>query len=126
MRHASTAERLLCAQIHPLRLAVSAVTGAIGLYLLSRQMLVIGIVLAVAPTVIACIWLMRGTEIHKRGASDASRYVRRWMTPFAYAERLAGFALMCLAAWSHSYPLMAFGFALIAHAWTAGLLIGKR
>lgn len=126
MPSSTNAKRLLFAQIHPIRVAVTAVSGSAALLLFSRHYLTAGAATAAFPTVAACLWLAKYGDLEALRRSSSGKYVCRWMTPFAYAERVVGFALMCTAAWLRSYPLMAFGTALVVHAWTAGLLIGRR
>jgi hypothetical protein len=120
------AERALYHQIHPAKIVTDVASALASLFLFSSHALVAGIAIAFLPPVAASVWLILRADLGPYKRSAFGKYVRKWMTPGAQARRMGGFGLMAWAAWTHSYPLMAFGVAIIVHAWAAGLLIGRR
>lgn len=119
-------ERILYHQIHPAKLVTDIASALAALLLLSSHALAAGLAVALLPPVAVSVWLVRRGELTSQKRSDFGKYVRKWMTPGAQGRRLAGFGAMAYAAWTHSYPLMAFGVALVVHAWTAGLLLRRK
>jgi hypothetical protein len=87
------AERVLCHQIHPLKLFTDRATAII------REV---------------------DQGPYRRGPMGA--YLRRSMTPAAQGLRLFGAGLAFLAAWDHVSALMFAGLALVAACWADGLV----
>jgi hypothetical protein len=126
MPAATPAEKLFYHQAHPVRLALATVSGIASLYLLSRHWFALAALAFVVPSFAFAAWYVRHGDADALRKSRAGKYLRKWMTPGAHAQRAIGFALMCYAAWTGSYPLMAFGAACLLHAWFVGVLLGRR
>ena len=118
-------ERALYHQIHPAKLAVDAAAGVSAVLALSQGWFVSGVAVAVAVPAAASFAVLQRADLERLKHSRFGAYVRKFMTPAAQFQRIAGFGVLSAAAWVHSYLLGVFGAALIIHAWTQGLLIPR-
>ncbi|HTK04849.1 MAG TPA: hypothetical protein VL500_04655 [Candidatus Eisenbacteria bacterium] len=125
LRSMNAKERRLYHQIHPAKLAADTGSGIAAVILLANGQAVIGLALAIVVPVAATFALLRYADLEPQKRSRLGAYVKKYMTPAAQIQRLAGFAILCGAAWKGSYLLGVLGAALIVHAWTMGLLIPK-
>ena len=118
-------ERDLYHQINPANLAADIGSGIAAVILLAKGHAIIGLALAIVVPVAATLAVMRYGDLERLKRSPFGAYVKKFMTTSAQVQRLAGFAILCWAAWNGSYLLGVLGAALIVHAWTQGLLIPK-
>lgn len=118
-------ERHLYHQIHPFKMATDLAAGAGAVAALAHGWLVAGIALAVVPAAAASFAVLRHADLERLKRSRLGAYVRKYMTPAAQVQRVAGFGLLSVASWNRSYLTAVFAAALIVHAWTQGLLIPR-
>ncbi|HTM68842.1 MAG TPA: hypothetical protein VL426_06120 [Candidatus Binatia bacterium] len=118
-------EKTLYHQIHPAKLAADLVAGIGAVVLFAKGHPWPALALAVVVPVAATVAVIRYADLEPLKRSRFGAYVKKFMTTSAQVQRLAGFAILCWAAWKGSYLLGVLGAALIVHAWVAGLLIPK-
>jgi hypothetical protein len=114
-------EKTLYHQIHPAKLATDWGSALIALGLFWRQVLLAGIGVAVIPSIIATVVLVRWGDLERLKGSPFGRYVRRYMTRSVELVRLAGMVVMSVGAWYHRPAIIVAGLATILLAWARGL-----
>lgn len=114
-------EKTLYHQTHPAKLATDWGTALIALVLFWRHVLLAGIAVAVIPSIIATVVLVRWGDLEHLKESPFGRYVRRYMTRSVELLRLAGMVVMSIGSWYHRPAVIAAGLATILLAWARGL-----
>ena len=74
------------------------------------------------PPVVASALLLRYARLDGYAVSPIGLYLKRYMTRAVEALRLAGDLAMVLGAWLHQPWAIALGLAVIAAAWSNGLV----
>lgn len=119
-------ERILYHQIHLVKLTADVSAGVYALAAFAHGWLLTGAAVAVVVPAAASFAVLTRADLERLKRSRPGAYVRKFMTPAAQVQRIAGFVVLSAAAWTHSYLLGVFGAALIIHAWTRGLLIPRH
>jgi hypothetical protein len=114
-------ERLLYHQIHPLKLATDWSTAFVALYPTWHHAPLPAAVIAILPSVVVTLALIRFADLEWLKASAFGAYLRRHMTRTVEGVRFAGFGVMLVAAWQHRAWAIALGVAIILLAWAHGL-----
>src|SRR5688572_25611671 len=118
-------ERHLYHQIHPAKLGADLVSGVAAVLLLASGRPVLGLAFGLVVPVTASVVIIRRVDLEAQKRSRFGAYMKKFMTTSAQVQRVAGFGILCWAAWQGSYLSGVLGAALIVHAWTQGLLIPK-
>lgn|SRR5574341_329221 len=115
-------EKTLYHQIHPLKLFTDWSTGFLALYFFWRHDLLIAMAIALIPSIIASLILVRFADLEKYKASAFGKYVGKTMTRAVEAIRFLGYAVMAIGAWIHLAWLIPLGLAMILLAWLRGVI----
>jgi hypothetical protein len=117
----SRREKLLYHQIHPAKLTVDIATSLISTWLAWRHELAIGLVVALLPSVVVTLAMLRWMDLTEQRASRFGRYVAYHMTTRATAMRSLGQVGMWISAWLHAMWGIAAGVLVIVLGWTYSL-----
>jgi hypothetical protein len=120
------ADKVLYHQIHPLKLGTDILASLVSLYFFWEHKLFIGLILHLAPPIIASLAVIYGFDLEPQRQSALGQYVKRTMTHGIEAIRLIGDILMVLGAWFHSIPLIGVGLAIVAAGWLNGVVRFQR
>jgi hypothetical protein len=120
------ADKVLYHQIHPLKLGTDILASLVSLYFFWEHKLFIGLILHLAPPIIASLAVIYGFDLEPQRQSALGQYVKRTMTHGIEAIRLIGDILMVLGAWFHSIPLIRVGLAIVAAGWLNGVVRFQR
>jgi hypothetical protein len=115
-------EKALYHQIHPLKLLTDISAEVISIYFLWQRRLLVGLLVALLPPVVASALIVRLANLEPYRDSAAGAYVKHYMTPAAVALRMLGTCVTHLGAWLRWPTLMGSGYGLILFAWFRGLL----
>jgi hypothetical protein len=116
-------EKALYHQIHPLKLTVDWGTGLIALYFFWQHALIGAPAIAVVPSLIASIVIIRFVKLERYAASRFGRYLRKYLTAAIVVLRFFGYAVMAFGAWYHLIWVVAFGLCIIVFAWLRGVIL---
>ena len=108
------AEKVLYHQIHPAKIATDAIVTIPFLYLLWLHELVLGIIVALAPPLVASTLIIRYVNLDKYKASALGHYVERYMTREMQTLRLAGAIVMAIGAWFADFALLLIPLGLVS------------
>jgi hypothetical protein len=120
------ADKVLYHQIHPLKLGTDILASLVSLYFFWEHKLFIGLILHLAPPIIASLAVIYGFDLESQRQSALGQYVKRTMTHGIEAIRLIGDIIMVLGAWFHSIPLIGVGLAIVAAGWLSGVVRFQR
>jgi len=120
------ADKVLYHQIHPLKLGTDILASLVSLYFFWEHELFIGLILHLAPPIIASLAVIYGFDLEPQRQSALGQYVKRTMTHGVEAIRLIGDIIMVLGAWFHSIPLIGVGLAIVAAGWLSGVVRFQR
>jgi hypothetical protein len=120
-------ERVPYHQVHPLRLATDSGAAIASLDLLFEHDLVLGLIIAVVPSVVVAAGLMRsGDDRHPRQrARRVPASLHDPARPSCPAVRLLGCVISCYAAWQRWPFVVGVAWAVVAPCWSYGLLIER-
>ena len=119
-------EKSLYHQIHPAKLFVDWSTGLIALYFFWQQNLIAALVIAIIPSIIVSLFIVRWVDLENYKQSDFGRYVKRYMTQAMQALRLAGYVVMAMGAWNRVVWLIPLGLLVIVFGWLHGRLVPQN
>ncbi len=119
------AERVLFHQVHPLKLAADIGSTVVAIPLLWSGDTAIGLAVALSVPVVGSAIVLAAADLRGIASSPVGTYLRRFMTPPVQAVRLAMGLVVLWAASLRSAGLVAAAVAVIAVAWSYGLL-GRR
>ncbi len=116
------AEKVLYHQIHPAKVSTDAIVTIPSLYLFWLHELVLGIIVSLAPAIVASALIIRFVNLEKYKASALGHYVERYMTRKMQTLRLAGFIVMAIGAWFADFALLLvpLGVVIILVGWSWG------
>jgi len=120
------ADKVLYHQIHPLKLGKDILAWLVSLYFFWQQKLFIGLILHLAPPIIASLVVIYAFDLDPQRQSAFGQYLRRTMTHAIEAIRLMGDIVMVLGAWFHSVPLIGVGLAIVVAGWLSGVVKIQR
>src|SRR5262249_3529225 len=120
------ADKVLYHQIHPLKLGTDILASLVSLYFFWEHKLFIGLILHLAPPIIASLAVIYGFDLERQRQSALAQYVKRTMTHGNEAIRFVGDIVMVLGAWFHSIPLIGVGFAIVVTGWLSGVVRVQR
>ncbi len=115
-------QRVLYHQIHPLKLFVDWSAGFIALYFAWRRELGITWAIALVPSVLVTIYLIRFADLQKYKDSRFGHYVAKYMGSNMEQIRLLGYAVMLIGAWIHAVWMIPAGLLVIVLAWSRGAI----
>jgi len=116
-------EKSIYHQIHPAKLFIDWSTGLIALYPFWQHLLVMALLIAFVPSILASLIILRFVDLEPYKQTAFGRYVHRYMTRPLEATRFAGYALMALGAWIHAVWVIFVGFLIILLAWLRGIIL---
>jgi hypothetical protein len=122
----SPREKLLYHQIHPLKLAVDFSTSFVSTWLFWRHELVLGLLVAWVPSVLATVAMLRWMDFTRERDSQLGSYIARHMTRLAEAVRFGGQFMAWFGAWFFAGWLVVLGYAIVVVGWTYSLLSRRR
>ncbi len=114
-------QTLLSRQAHPGSVAVGWVFGLLSLIPFWSHNLVLGIILAIGPSLLVSYLLVQFTDVTDYKNSRLGRYLSAHMSTSLQIVRIVGFVLMVLGAWAHDLIVIALGLSLIILAWLNGV-----
>jgi hypothetical protein len=120
------ADKAVYHQIHPLKLGTDILASLVSLYFFWEHKFFIGLILHLAPPIIASLAVIYGFDLEPQRQSALGQYVKRTMTHGIEAIRLIGDIIMVLGAWFHSIPLIGVGLAIVAAGWLSGVVRFQR
>lgn len=130
MHAAQSADRgrsdLVWHQAHPFRVVVDAVSAVVAVWLLWKHHLVLGILVAIVPSLLASAYLLAAARASSYGDWPLTRFFAASLVGPLQLLRLAGLVLAAIAGWYHTWWLVAIGAALYALSWSRGLFAGAR
>ena len=109
-------------QIHPLKLGTDILASLVSLYFFWQHRLLIGLLLHLAPPIIASLVVIHTVDLEPKRQSAFGQYVKRMMTRKIEAIRLSGDIVMILGAWFRSLPLIGAGLAIVIAGWLSGIV----
>jgi hypothetical protein len=119
----SPQEKRLYHQIHPLKLATDISAEIVSLYLFWKHKLLAGMLVILAPPVIASALVMRLANLETYKQSALGRYIRDYMTPSAVAIRILGTVITHVGAWYRKPALIPLGLMMVLLGWLQGKLL---
>ena len=114
-------DRLLYHQIHPLKLATDVATAGVAAFAFWQHELFLGFAIGFGPSVLVTAALLTWANLDRYAASAFGRYVRRFMTRWVEAARLAGLIPLWGGAWTHRPAIIGVGALWILCCWLWGL-----
>ena len=116
------AEKILYHQIHPAKISTDAIVTIPSLYLFWLHELVLGIIVALVPAIVASALIIRFVNLEKYKASAFGHYVSRYMTRTMQTLRLVGFIVMAIGAWFAGLALLLIplGLVIVLLGWSWG------
>ena len=120
------ADKVLYHQIHPLKFGTDIVASLVSLYFFWQHKLFIGLILHLAPPIIASLAVIYAFDLDPQRQSAFGQYLKRTMTHPIEAIRLIGDIVMVLGAWFHSVPLIGAGLAMVVGGWLSGVIRVQR
>ena len=122
----SFADKVLYHQIHPLKLGTDIIASLVSLYFFWQHKLFIGLILHLAPPIIASLAVIYAFDLDPQRQSAFGHYLKRTMTHAIEAIRLMGDIVMVLGAWVHSVSLIGVGSAIVVAGWLSGVVRVQR
>ncbi len=119
-------EKYLYHQVHPFKLAVDIGGAFVVLILLWHHLLAESVAVAIIPSVIASVLLMRYADLEPYRDSSLGRYLAKYMDHRAEALRLLGFLIMAVGAWFNEFWPIGTGLAVVLIGWANGLILPRR
>jgi hypothetical protein len=119
-------DKVLYHQIHPLKLGTDILASLVSLYFFWQHRLVVGLLLHLAPPLIASVVIIYMVDLEPERQSTFGQYVKKMMTHKIEAIRLGGDVVMVLGAWSRSLPLIGVGLAIVIAGWLSGSVWTQR
>jgi len=116
-------EKALYHQIHPVKLAVDALSALAAVALLWRHALAPGLIVGLMPPAIASLALIQTVDLERWKRSALGHYLERHMSWPMVMLRLAGFVVMLAAAWFHLAAILFAGLVAILYAWLRGAIV---
>jgi len=120
------ANKVLYHQIHPLKLGTDILASLVSLYFFWQHKLFIGLILHLAPPIIASLAVIYAFDLGPQRQSAFGQYLKRTMTHAIEAIRLMGDIVMVLGAWFHSVPLIGVVLAIVVAGWLSGVVRAQR
>jgi hypothetical protein len=120
------ADKVLYHQIHPLKLGTDILASLVSLYFFWQHRLVVGLLLHLAPPLIASVVIIYMVDLEPQRQSTFGQYVKKMMTHKIEAIRLGGDLVMVLGARSRSLPLIGVGLAIVIAGWLSGSVWTQR
>jgi len=114
------ADKVLYHQIHPLKLGTDILASLVSLYFFWQHKLLIGLVLHIAPPIVASLLVICLIDLEPQRQSTFGQYVKRMMTHRIEAIRLGGDVVTIFGAWYRSLPLIGIGLFIVIAAWLSG------
>ena len=115
-------EKSLYQQIHPIKLLTDISAGLLSLYIFWQHDIILGLLVAFVPSVVATVLLMRFVDLEKLKRSGFGEYVSKYMTSSMQALRLVGNFVMILGAWFHIAWIILVGLIMILFGWLRGVI----
>jgi hypothetical protein len=109
-------------EIHPVKLATDISTAALAVYLFWQHSLISGIIVAIVPSVIVTLIIIKWVPLEGYRRSALGRYIDRYMTSAMRLLRLTGLVAMVIGAWYHVAVLIPLGLVVILLGWLRGIL----
>jgi hypothetical protein len=109
-------------QIHPVKLATDISTAVVAVLLFWQHALLSGIIMAIVPSVIVTIIIIKWVPLEGCRHSVLGRYIDRYMTSAMRLLRLGGLIVMVIGAWYHVSVLIPLGLVVILLGWLRGIL----
>ena len=120
-------EKRLYHQIHPVKLFTDISTAVVSVFLLWMHMLAPAIVLAIVPSVIVSVLIMKTADLDHYKNSRFGRYALTYMdSRFVDTARFSGFILTAFGGRYQSVALICIGAAVIIICWIRGLLFKRK
>jgi cell division protein FtsX len=95
----------------------------ISTYLIWIHQIVLGIVGAFVPSILASVIVLKYADLKKYASSPLGRYVRRYMTRSMEAVRFAGLLVSWLGAWYNLLWVIGVGILIVVLAWARGKIV---
>ncbi len=115
------AEGALIHQVHPAKIGADAAAAVVSSVLLWRRRPGAGVAVRCVVPAVGSVAVLALADLDGLARTRRGRYVLAHMPPSATAVRLAGDALMGVAAYRRSTMLMLAGAAVVAVGWSHGL-----
>lgn len=119
-------EKSLYHQIHPVKLITDWLTGIIALYFFWQHRLVLGVIIAILPSICASLFLVTLTDLTYLKQSKLGKYMKKYMTKHMEILRSIGYLPMVIGAWFHLFILIPIGLCIILFAWFRGYIVGRK
>ena len=116
-------EKTLYHQIHPLKLATDISAEIVSLYLFWKHKLLAGMLVFLAPPMIASALVMRLANLETYKQAALGRYILDYMTPSAVAIRILGTVITHVGAWCRKPWLIPLGLMTVLLGWLRGKLL---
>jgi hypothetical protein len=108
-------------QAHPVRVAVDALAAAVAVVLFWRHHLVLGVLVAVVPSVGVSAYLLLAAKADDYSRWATTRFFASSLgTPFMLL-RLAGIVAAAIGGWYHAWWAVAIGVVAYASSWLRGV-----
>jgi hypothetical protein len=117
-----TKEKGLYHQIHPAKLIADWVSTVPSLYLIWQHTLILGLLVAFVPSIVASFIIIRYVNLEKYKRSSFGKYIAKYMTWAMQATRFLGLLIMMVGAWYHVLLLIPLGLIIVILAWLRGLI----
>jgi hypothetical protein len=124
-RPLTSREKELYHQIHPAKLATDIAVFPFSAYLIWMHQLILGVLGAFVPSIIASVVVVRYANLDKYVASPLGRYVGEYMTRTLEAVRLAGLVVSWAGAWYQIPGVIGLGILIVILAWLRGKIKPK-
>lgn len=116
-------EKVLYHQIHPAKLATDWLIGGLFAYIfLWHHQLLLGLIVAIIPSVIASMVVIKYVNLNNYRSSVFGRYIKEYMTQLAQVARLVGAVVTGIATWYHNWALIIVGIIIVFIAWGYGIV----
>jgi hypothetical protein len=115
-------EKSLYHQIHPAKLFTDWSTGLIALVPFWRHNLLVALLIAFVPSIVASLVLILFADLERYRQSPFGKYVKKYMTRAVQAVRFAGYGIMVAGAWVHAVWAIPVGLLIIILAWLRGVI----
>src|SRR5262245_28329861 len=119
-------EKSLYHQIHPVKLFTDWSTGLLALYPFWHHKLIVALLIAFLPSILASLIIVRFADLEKYKQSAFGKYVSQYMTRAFEAMRLIGYGIMAVGAWVHVVWAVLLGLLIILLAWLRGVIFPRK
>lgn len=113
-------------QIHPLKLLVDFSTAFVSLYFLWIHELVLGLIIAIIPSIVTSYLMLNFMDFVKQENSGLGKYVALYMSRKIEGMRFMGFIIMVIGAWYDYSIIIIIGLLLVVLAWMNGLIWPRK